>query len=158
MPIGDPQASPAAPQTADLVGRVISVRGSQASVSLPAAAPQLPEEARATVGKFLGVRAGKSLLVGLIADVSLRTEPLLRNQEQVAVAQVDLIGEIRDNDTASPSFQRGVTSYPAIGDAASIIGSRELRLIFQNLGSRMIEVGSCSRMPASLPGSTSTRC
>ncbi|HEX3505705.1 MAG TPA: DUF87 domain-containing protein [Xanthobacteraceae bacterium] len=139
MPIGE--ASPVAPQNAELVGRVISVRGSQASIGLPPASPLAPEEARATVGKFIGVRAGKSLLVGLIADVSLRTEPLLRNQEQVAVAQVDLIGEIRDNETASAFFQRGVTSYPAIGDAASIIGSRELRLIFQNPGSRMIEVG-----------------
>ena len=150
MPIGDPQAPPAAPQTTELAGRVISVRGSQASVGLPPAAQNAAEEARATVGKFLGVRAGKSLLVGLIADVSLRTEPLLRDQQQVAVAQVDLIGEIRDNDTASAFFQRGVTSYPAIGDAASIIGSRELRLIFQNLGTRMIEVGQLQQ-DASIP-------
>src|SRR5579864_2381225 len=112
LPIGDPQAAPVAPQNLEPVGRVVSVRGSQASVSLPASSPHSPEEARATVGKFLGVRAGKSLLVGLIADVSLRAEPLLRNQEQVAIAQVDLIGEIRDNETASAYFQRGVTSYP----------------------------------------------
>ncbi len=138
MLTGDPQASPASPSV-ELVGRVISVRGSQASVGLPSAAAHAPEEARATVGKFLGLRAGKSLLIGLIADVSLRTEPLLRNQDQVA--QVDLIGEIHDNDTASAYFQRGVSRYPAIGDAAQIIGSRELRLIFQNPGSRTIEVG-----------------
>jgi uncharacterized protein len=141
LSLNDPQPSSATPRNAEFVGRVISVRGSQASVGLPPASPQAPEEARATVGKFLGVRAGRSLLIGLIADVSLRTEPLLRNQEQVAIAHIDLIGEIRDNETASAYFQRGVTSYPAIGDATSIIGSRELRLIFQNLGSRMIEVG-----------------
>ena len=141
LPIGDPQGSPNAPQTVELAGRVISVRGSQASVGLPPAMAHALEQPRATVGKFVGVRAGRSLLVGLIADVSLRTEPLLRNQEQVAVAQVDLIGEIRDHETASAYFQRGVTSYPAIGDAASIIGTRELRLIFDNPGSRTIEVG-----------------
>ncbi len=141
LPIGDPQAAPVSMSNAELFGRVISVRGSQASVGLPPAAPQSPEEARATVGKFLGVRAGTSLLVGLIADVSLRAEPLSRDREQVAVAQVDLIGEIRDNESATAHFQRGVTSYPAIGDAVSIIGSRELRMIFQNAGSRMIEVG-----------------
>src|SRR3984957_214516 len=141
LPINDPQAAPVPTQNADLLGRVISVRGSQASVGLPPASPQSPEEARATVGKFLGVRAGKSLLVGLIADVSLRAEPLLRNQEHVAVAQVDLIGEIRDNDAASAHFQRGVTSYPAIGDPVSVIGSRELRLDFQEPGSRTNERG-----------------
>jgi DNA helicase HerA-like ATPase len=110
------------------------VRGSQASVGLPATAPQSPEEARATVGKFLGVRAGKALLIGLVADVSLR-------QDSIAVAQVDLIGEIRDNDTATANFQRGVTTYPAIGDQVTLIGSRELRMVFQNPGARMIEVG-----------------
>src|SRR5580692_7615501 len=141
LPIGNPQAAPVSMPNAELFGRVISVRGSQASVGLPPAAPQSPEEARATVGKFIGVRAGTSLLVGLIADVSLRTEPLLRDREQVAIAQVDLIGEIRDNESATAHFQRGVTSYPAIGDAVSVIGSRELRMIFQNPGSRMIEVG-----------------
>ncbi len=153
MPVNDPQAAPVPTPNAQLLGRVISVRGSQASVGLPSASPQSPEEARATVGKFLGVRAGKSLLVGLIADVSLRAEPLLRNQEQVAVAQVDLIGEIRDNETASAHFQRGVSIYPAIGDPVSVIGSRELRLVFQNPGSRMIEVGQLqqdSTIPARL--------
>src|SRR3984885_3110553 len=87
-----PQVAGQAPtQKTEPLGRVISVRGSQASVGLPAESPHSPEEARATVGKFLGVRAGKSLLVGLIADVSLRAEPLLRKQEQGAGAPGDLI-------------------------------------------------------------------
>jgi DNA helicase HerA-like ATPase len=134
-------ASHAAAQGSELLGRVISVRGSQASIGLPPASPQAPEEARATVGKFLGVRAGKALLVGLIADVTLRAEPQVRQQEYVTVAQVDLIGEIRDSDSATPRFQRGVTSYPAIGDPVSFIGARELRLIFPSNGVRTIEVG-----------------
>ena len=143
MPINDPQVDGGpGTQKAGLVGRVIAVRGSQASVGLPATTPQSPEEARATVGKFLGVRAGKSLLVGLIADVSLQGEPLLRDHDPVAVARLDLIGEIRDNETASQRFQRGVTTYPAIGDPVTIIGSRELRLIFQSDGARTIEVGT----------------
>ena len=142
LPIDDPRTPVQAPlQKAEPIGRVISVRGSQASVGLPPASPQSPESARATVGKFLGVRAGKSLLVGLIADVSLRAEQLLHDHEHVAVAQIDLIGEILDNETAAARFQRGVTNYPAIGDPVTVIGSRELRLIFQSSGSRTIEVG-----------------
>jgi hypothetical protein len=137
-----PQVAGQAPtQKTEPLGRVISVRGSQASVGLPAESPHSPEEARATVGKFLGVFAGKSLLVGLIADVSLRTDPVLRESDRVAVAQLDLIGEIHDRDTPSAHFQRGLTTYPAIGDRVAVIGSRELRLIFQSAGSRTIEVG-----------------
>jgi uncharacterized protein len=124
----------------ELIGRIISVDGSQASVGIPAMSPQGPEEKRVTVGKFLGVAVGKSLLVGLITDVSLRAEAGSRDHD-TAVAQLDLIGEIRSGDTGVAYFQRGVSSYPGIGDPVIFIGSRELRLIFQNSSSRMIEVG-----------------
>ncbi len=107
-----------------------------------AASPQSPEETRATVGKFLGVRAGKSLLVGLIADVSLRAEPLQRDHEHLAMAQLDLIGEIHNNETPSAYFQRGVSSYPAIGDPVSVVGSRRIAALFSQQSVRaMIEVG-----------------
>jgi len=142
LPIDASQAAGHAPtQKVELLGRVISVRGSQASVGLPAMSSQAPEERRVTVGKFLGVAVGKSLLVGLITDVSLRTEPVPRDHDYVAVAQLELIGEIRSGDAGTAHFQRGVSSYPAIGDPVVCIGSRELRLIFQTSGSRMIEVG-----------------
>jgi uncharacterized protein len=123
------------------IGRVISVRGSQACVGLPAESTHAPEEARPTVGKFLGVRVGSSVLVGLVADASVRMDPLLGESGRVAVAQLDLIGEIHDHDTEQAQFQRGLTTYPAIGDPVAVIGSRELRLIFQSSGARMIDVG-----------------
>ncbi len=124
----------------ELVGRIISVRGSQASVAIPATTPQAPEERRVTVGKFLGVAVGKAVLVGLITDVSLRPETA-PGERDAAVAQLDLIGEIRSAENGVAYFQRGVTSYPGISDPVIFIGSRELRLIFQNSGGRMIEIG-----------------
>jgi DNA helicase HerA-like ATPase len=128
-------------QQIECLGQVISVRGSQASVGLPGTPSQGPEETRATVGKFLGVRAGKSLLIGLIINIGLRSEPLPGNAGPAAVAQLELIGEIRDHEGAAPQFQRGVTTYPAIGDLVTFVGARELRLIFQNRGSRMMDIG-----------------
>src|SRR5579862_5537034 len=123
------------------LGHVISVRGSQASVGLPSESPQTPEEARATVGKFLGVRAGKSLLIGLIADVSLGADPTLRHNSPLALAQLDLIGEIHNHETSSAKFERGVSTYPAIGDPVAVVGSEELALIFRSDCSNTIEVG-----------------
>jgi hypothetical protein len=128
MPEGDP------------LGRIISVHGSQATVGIPAMSPQVPEEERVTVGKFLGVVVGRSLLIGLINDVSLHAD-LRMHDHDAAVAQLDLIGEIRSSDAGAAYFQRGVSSYPGIGDAVVFIGARELRLIFQSSNSRMIEVG-----------------
>jgi len=128
------------PPRVEFIGRIISVHGSQASVGIPAASPQAPDEKRVTVGKFLGVAVGKTLLVGLITDVSMGTEAGARDND-AAVAQLDLIGEIRSGDGGTAYFQRGVTSYPAMGDPVVFVGARELRLIFQNSSSRMIEVG-----------------
>ena len=123
-----------------------------------AGSPYNLEETRATVGKFLGVSVGKSLLVGLITDVTLQADPVLRDTDHVAVGKLDLIGEILDRGTASEHFRRGVATYPAIGDAVAFIGSRELRLIFQTSGSRMIDVGICIRTVRSSRGSMSKRC
>ena len=72
----DSQPAGAAAPQAELLGRIVSVHGSQASVGIPAMSPAGPEAKRITVGKFLGVVVGKSMLVGLITDVSLRPEPL----------------------------------------------------------------------------------
>ena len=140
MPNSAPAAIGAQIPPVELLGRILSVHGSQASVGIPAMSPQAPEEKRITVGKFLGVAVGKVLLVGLITDVSMRPAAGTGDHD-AAVAKLDLIGEIRSSDTGVASFQRGVTSYPGMGDPAFFIGSRELRLIFQNSSSRMIEVG-----------------
>ncbi len=148
----DTQPMGAATPQVELLGRIISVHGSQASVGIPAMSPQAPEQKRVTVGKFLGVVAGKALLVGLITDVSMRSEAG-RGDHDAAVAQLDLIGEIRSGETGTAYFQRGVTSYPGMGDPVVFVGSRELRLIFQNSSTRMIEVGRLhqdSAIPAGL--------
>src|ERR1700756_2798078 len=56
------------------VGRVLSVRGSQTKVEFPAVSALDPEEARVTVGKFVSITAGQSLLLGVVTDVALTTE------------------------------------------------------------------------------------
>jgi len=119
------------------VGHVISVRGSQASVGLPAESEDIPEDARASVGKFLGVHSGKSLLIGLIANVASGAGATRR----LARARLDLIGEIHDYGTASAKFERGVSTYPAIGHRVTTVGSEELALVFRSNFSRTIEVG-----------------
>jgi DNA helicase HerA-like ATPase len=126
------------PGKVNLLGHVVSVRGSQAGVEFPSPTPQHPEEARATVGKFLGIISGKSLLIGVVTDVYSRGGAQDRSRP-MALAQMDLVGEIRGTPTAR--FQRGVTSYAAIGDPVIFIGPRELRMIFQDSTVGAIEVG-----------------
>ncbi len=88
-------------------GSVISVTGSQSQVRFAADAAQ----ARATVGKFLGIRGGRP-------DRRRRHHQDRdgRRLRHHAVAAVDMLGEIRQGERGT-FFQRGVTEYPMIGDA-----------------------------------------
>ena len=90
-------------------GRVLAVRGSQASVGLPEIGPDGPADARATVGKFLGMLCGDSLVIGVITDVSMQTLPIAREQGYKVTAQLDLMGEIKEDGTGAAHFLRGVT-------------------------------------------------
>lgn len=119
-------------------GRVISVRGSLARVGLLAES-QLPiAEVRATVGRFVSIRCASSVIVAMITEVSC--ENLSRTDDLIAIASVDLLGEIL-NAADKAKFQRGVTNYPTIGDSVDLITSQELRTIYAPTGSDQINVG-----------------
>jgi uncharacterized protein len=128
-------------QTAGEAGRVLSVRGSQASVGLLTMSLQASEDAPATVGKFLGISRGKSLLVGMITEVTIEAPSVAREQGCHAAATIDLMGEIKRDAAGKAYFQRGVTEYPAIGDPAMLIGSDELRLVYDIAGTSAINLG-----------------
>ena len=123
------------------IGHVVSVRGSQARVGLSASPSLDPSKARSTVGKFLGIRAGASLLVGVITNVSIELPALTEERGDHSAADLDLVGEIKQSAAGQAQFQRGVTEYPAIGDRVFAVGPRELRLVFNASSTSAIEIG-----------------
>ena len=139
------------------LGAVLSVRGSEACVGLPA--PALSDQLRATVGSFLAIAAGRHRLIGVVTEVASNAERD-EGRRYGAVARVDLMGEIKHVDSAGAErFSRGVSAYPAIGDAARIIGRDELRLIYKASSASAIDVGALHHDDIrSPPASTSTIC
>jgi DNA helicase HerA-like ATPase len=121
------------------LGHVLSVRGSEAQVGLPS--PSLNDDARATVGKFLAIAAGKHRLIGMVTEVSVNNAGGADGARYGAIARVDLMGEIKPDATGADSFRRGVTAYPAIGDRAAIIAKDELRLIYKASSANSINIG-----------------
>jgi len=123
------------------IGHVVSVRGSQARVGLAASPAAGSSKARSTVGKFLGIRAGESLLIGVITNVSIEAPALTNDHGGHSTADLDLVGEIKRSADGQAQFQRGVTEYPAIGDPVMAIGTRELRLVFNASSTSAIAIG-----------------
>jgi DNA helicase HerA-like ATPase len=141
--LGEPPQSETAvkpPAAREPLGRVISVSGSQARVGL-AGVRNMGAESRATVGKFLGVRCGRSLLIGMITEVFAQSPATVQDLGYHTVAHLDIMGEIKEGRTGSPRFSRGVGDYPSIGDPADLISSRALRLVYDLSGSDTINIG-----------------
>jgi uncharacterized protein len=125
--------------TADL-GSVIATRGSQASVRIVRNSVIGADEARVTVGKFLGIHVGRWLLIGVVTNLALKAGGP-GEQDHAAVAVLDIIGEIQDYGGRTASFHRGVSHYPAIGDKVGFVGPAELQQIFNIAGPAVIEIG-----------------
>jgi uncharacterized protein len=124
-----------------LLGRILSVRGSQASIGISQYFLAESTNLRATVGKFVAIRSGAFRLIGMITEVASQTVPLAHEQGYHATAQLDLMGEINTDGKGASHFQRGVTDYPAIGDPATLMTAAELRLVYGAAGSTTIDIG-----------------
>ncbi len=135
------------PARDEVIGRVLSVRGSQATIGLPETNWNEPDENRATVGKFVSIRGAGKTVVGVITDASIQTLSVARERGFTVTAVLDLMGEIRQADDGSEYFMRGVTVYPAIGDRATATTNAELRIIYDISGSETIEIGTLQQDP-----------
>src|SRR5262245_60663488 len=120
----DPQASATAQAAA--LGNVHSISGSQAVVGIVGEALTSAHRASITVGKFVKIQTSKALLVGVITDVSMQSTQALKEQGCVAVARVDLMGEIVTSAEGLTQFRRGVSDYPTIGDRVIPLSNQEL--------------------------------
>ena len=124
------------------IGRVVSVGGSQVVVQFSSdMTGASPGEPGVTVGTFLGIWNGHSLVVGALCEIAL--DKLLNGQHVPHPAgTIDLLGEILPLETGGGVFQRGVTNYPRIGHPIVTVDHDELQIMFDVSGSATINVGT----------------
>jgi DNA helicase HerA-like ATPase len=136
---------------AEAIGAVVSARGSHLTLGL-VAGERRPNE-RATVGRFVGIRIGDTNLIGAITEIGGGVSETERLQGFGARAVVDLMGEIRRHGAGGLRFERGVSTYPAIGDVAALLGAEDLRVIFNPADRSTITIGTLqqdSSIPVSI--------
>jgi uncharacterized protein len=127
-----------------VIGHMVSVKGSAATVGLTVAPDD--GESRATVGGFVAILGATGAVIGMISEVVLTPRRDADATEPLALAAVDLIGEIAQGE-AGPAFRRGVCQYPAIGDRVCLIGQRELEIMYRRSNVRTLDVGHLSQAP-----------
>jgi DNA helicase HerA-like ATPase len=132
-------SAPLVPDLSEPLGYVLSVGGSHVIMQF-STEPAREDHPDVTVGTFLGIRAGRTLIVGVLCDISLDRSPGGQHNGS-ASGRVDLLGEIITDETGARRFHRGVMVYPRIGSAIVAIGNAELRTIFDMTGPHTINVG-----------------
>ena len=124
---------------AEPLGRVVSVGGSQVMVEFSTAVLS-NSETDLTIGAFLGIWNGRTLVVGSLCDISLH-KLADGQQSEPATGRVDLLGELILDKPGAGYFQRGVTTYPRIGSPIVPVSHDELCIIFDSVGPNTINIG-----------------
>ena len=139
------QPAPTAPEKPESIGSVTTVTGSESIVALR---ERMPAGETSTVGQFMGLTTAKSVIIGLITEVSEeRFDAGAGAHKFRNVARLDLIGEIRSYDGAAARFQRGVTAYPSIGDGAFMLTDAQLRLVYGTADADRAHIGNLQQNP-----------
>jgi len=128
------------PNPRGLIGRVTSVSGAQANLSLTAISAASDDD-QPTVGKFVGIVSGRALIVGLISEVNEEPDTTPGGRTGRGVAHLELIGEIGVHQNGTARFQRGINAYPKIGDSAVLMSEAELRVIYGAADSSRAHIG-----------------
>jgi len=124
-----------------MLGRVIVISGAHASIGLTAGRDALPGGAETTVGKFLGIVGARSVIIGLITEITEQPVRTDGTRPYAAIARLDLVGEIKAAASGGVKFQRGVTDYPSIGASATLMSDRELHLVYDAPGADVVQIG-----------------
>jgi hypothetical protein len=123
----EPSPTAAAQMSRKPLGRVTAINGSQATIVIEAAVATNGDAVHVTVGRFMGIINGDSVVIGLVTEVS-EQQTSQQPASYRSIARLDLIGEI--HGVSGAQFQRGVANYPTIGNPAVLVDERELRLIY----------------------------
>jgi DNA helicase HerA-like ATPase len=127
------------PHAVEPLGRVVSVGGSQVIVEFSNGVLS-DNGIDLTVGAFLGIWNGRTMIVGSLCDISLHK--LADGQQSgPATGRVDLLGELILDKPGAGYFQRGVTGYPKLDSPLMPIGHDALSIIFDTSGPNTINIG-----------------
>lgn len=123
-----------------VIGHVLSVRGAFVRVGLPA--PMPAGAVPATVGSFLGITTSGGVVVGVISQVDAEAMAAPGGRCYQAVAQMELMGELRPGLGGRLTFSRGVRGYPGIGEAVAKLTADDLAVIYRCGGRRTATIGA----------------
>ncbi|MGE0698365.1 MAG: ATP-binding protein, partial [Hyphomicrobiaceae bacterium] len=134
------------------IGRIVSVTGSKAIVLLDSQSEAMrsPSE-RPEMGTLLAIETERTIVLAIVSALNVPVPAQREGELEIWIAELGLVGELKKGpDGRAEAFNRGVTVYPSLGDAARIASKAELQIAFCGDMSRSVRVG-CIRQDNSIP-------
>jgi DNA helicase HerA-like ATPase len=135
------------------IGRIVSVTGSKAIVLLDAGqvcadkggtTPQRPE-----MGTLFAIDTHDTAVLAIVSALSVPVPTQREGEDELWIAELGLVGELcKTGDARTPTFQRGVTAYPALGDRVRIASRQELEQAFSGDRRASVRVGCIRQDPS----------
>ncbi len=152
-------AAPEPVSAADLsIGRIVSVTGSKAIVLLDdnRGAAFQATAGRPEMGTLLAIDTELSTGLGLVSALSVPVPAQKDGDPEVWIAELSLVGEIqRPRQNHPGGFNRGLTTYPALGDRVRVASKAELIKAFSAPEETSVKVGVI-RQDSSIPATIKT--
>jgi DNA helicase HerA-like ATPase len=125
------------------IGRVVSVSGSQIICLLDGKCESADGAVYSLeVGAMVTIPTSRSTVFGLARGVSIPIPSNNRSEEEMQVAEIELVGEILRCDEGSDPFQRGISVFPTLGNPVFRTSQDELRLVHALPGIATAQIGT----------------
>lgn len=134
------------------IGRIVSVTGARAILMLDTPSEQGLAFVgdRPEMGTLLAIGTSNTVVLAIVSALSVPVPAHREGDTEIWIAELNLVGELTTGRHGDIAFNRGVTTYPALGDRVRVAAKHELELAF--CGSKIdgIRVGSL-RQESSIP-------
>lgn len=123
------------------VGRILNVGSAEAIISINKSVIRDNKLSLAQIGTMLKILTSDSIVVGMVSSLKIgATDP--EGMADGCHATLNILGEISTNATTRQTkFNRGVRTFPVLGEAVYTMSATDLQVIFSKESAPCIEIG-----------------
>ena len=135
------------------LGRIVAATGPQLIMLLDTtpAGGGARQDARLQLGALVKMSTPASIVYGIVTGFNVPLPARQTDQDELELIELELVGEVAaPKASAAPRFQRGVSTYPCLGDGVFAAAQEDLRLVYAAPNAPTARIGTVHQDP-SLP-------
>jgi len=133
------------------LGRIVAASGPQLIMLLDSAAAGAKHDTRVQLGAVVKTATPSTIVYGIVTGFNVPLPSRQTDQDELELVELELVGEVAVAKTnGAHRFQRGVSTYPCLGDGVFAATQEDLRLVYAAPSVPTARIGTVHQDP-SLP-------